>query len=71
MKEKYYLVTIEEILSRTVKVKAESLEDAELKVEEGYYKEKIILDAEDVSSRDFTAKEVTCEDLDLYEEVEE
>lgn len=70
MKDKYYLVTVEETLSRTIKVKAESLDDAELKAEEGYYKEKIILDAEDVSSRNFTAREVTDEDLDLYYEME-
>lgn len=70
MEEKYYLVRIEETLSRTVKVKAESLEDAERKVEDAYYIGDIILDADDFSDKEFAAREVTDEDLELYEEVE-
>lgn len=69
MEGKYYLVTIEEVLSRTIKVKADSLDTAEEKAEEIYYEEKIILDAEDISGRSFVAREVTDEDLSLYEEV--
>ena len=69
--EKYYLVTVEEILSRTLKVKAESLEDAERKVDFAYDLCDIVLDAEDFSDKEITAREVTDEDLDLYEELED
>jgi len=69
MEEKYYLVTIEETLSRTVKVKAENLEDAEDIVGSAYNNCEIILDAEDFVDKEITAREATDEDLDLYEEV--
>lgn len=69
MKEKYYLVTIEETLSRTVKVKAESLEDAERKVESSYRDCDIILDSEDYVDTEISAREVDDEDLSLYEEL--
>lgn len=69
MKEKYYLVTVEETLSRTVKVKAESLEDAEDIVGAAYNNCEIILDAEDFVDKEITARETNGEDLDLYEEV--
>ena len=70
MKGKYYLVTIEETLSRTVKVKAESLEDAEDIVGYAYHNCEIILDAEDFVDKEITARETNGEDLDLYEYVE-
>lgn len=72
MENKYYLVTIEETLSRTVKVKANSLEDAERKVEDAYNPPRcdIILDADDFCEKEITAREVTDDDLSLYEEVE-
>lgn len=70
MEEKYYLVTIEETLSRTLKVKAESLEDAEEKVGDAYHNCEIILDAEDFVDKEITARETTNEDLSLYEELE-
>jgi hypothetical protein len=71
MEEKYYLVTIEETLSRTVKVKAESLEDAEEKVGAAYNDCKIILDAEDYVDTTFSTREITDEDLYLYEKLED
>lgn len=73
MEEKYYLVTIEETLSRTVKVKANSIEEAERKVEDAYNPPRceIILDADDFCEKEITAREVANEDLDLYEEIEE
>ena len=74
MNNKYYLVTIEETLSRTVKVKAESLEDAERKVEDAYRPPRceIILDADDNVEITFSPREATEDDcLDWYEEVEE
>ena len=69
--EKYYLVTIEETLSRTVKVKANSLNEAAIKVENAYDNCEIVLDAEDFCDKEITAREATDEDLNLYEEVEE
>lgn len=70
---KYYLVTIEETLSRTVKVKAESLEDAEEKVGTAYHNCEIILDAEDFVDKEITAREVDEEwdSLELFEEIKE
>ena len=42
-----YKITITETMSRTVKVRAKSLKDAEYKVENNYYSEKYVLDADD------------------------
>ena len=67
----YYLVTIEETLSRTVKVKAENAEHAYYKAERAYRECDIVLDAEDFCDKEITAREVTDEDLNLYEEVME
>lgn len=71
--EKYYLVTITETSSRTVKVKASSLEEAEEKIEQAYDKSKIILGADDFDDKEITAREHNpedpYEDLDLYEEI--
>lgn len=75
MEEKYFLVTIEETLSRTVKVKAESLQDAERKVEDAYRPPRceIILDADDHVETSFTPREVDGEwdSLELFEEIME
>ena len=68
-REEYYLVTITETSSRTVKVKANSLKDAEDKVELAYDKGDIILNADDFDEKEISAREVTDEDLELYEEV--
>ena len=69
MEEKYYLVTVEETLLRTVKVKANSLEEAEERVGAAYHNCEIILDAEDFVDKEITVRETSGEDLDLYEEV--
>lgn len=68
--EKYYLVTVEETLSRTVKVKANSLNEAAIKVEEAYGNCEIVLDTKDFCDKEITAREATDEDLNLYEELE-
>lgn len=44
---KTYKVTITETISRTVSVKAKSLKEAKYKVENNYYSEKYVLDADD------------------------
>lgn len=67
--EDYYLVTITETSSRTVKVKASSLEEAEFKAEIAYDTGDIILDADDFDEKEITAREVTDESLDWYEEL--
>lgn len=71
MEEKYFLVTVEETLSRTVKVKTESIEDAVYIVEAAYGRCKIILDADDHVETSFTPREVDeeCDSLELYEEI--
>ena len=72
MEEKYYLVRIEETLSRTVKVKASSLDEAAEKVEYAYREEgTIMLNAEDFVCGEIFEREVTDEDLSLYWELEE
>lgn len=69
--EKYYLATVEETLSRTVKVKADNLDEAYRKVKDAYRECEIVLDADDFVDKEITAREVADEDLSLYEEVEE
>ena len=73
MEEKYYLVTVEETLSRTVKVKAESLQDAERKVEDAYKPPRceIILDADDHVETSFIPREADekWDSLELFEEI--
>lgn len=75
MENKYYLVTIEETLSRTMKVKANSLEEAERKVEAAYNPPRceIVLDADDHVETSFTPREVDEEwdSLELFEEIYE
>ena len=51
-----YLVNIEEILKRDVIIEADSPEDAEEKVEDLYYKQKIILDYSDFEGGSQTIK---------------
>ena len=67
---KYYLVTIEETLSRTVKVKANNINEAIDKVEDAYDNCDIVLDAEDFCGKEINARLVTDEDLSLYEDIE-
>jgi hypothetical protein len=70
--KKYYLVTVEETLSRTYKVKASSLEEAEEKMEYAYREEgTIILDADDFVCGEVQGREVKDEDLSLYMELED
>lgn len=73
-KEEYYLVRIEETLARTFKVsknKANTLEEAEALATDVYQNVGIILDADDFSEVEITAREVSGEDLSLFEEIEE
>lgn len=68
----FYLVRVEEILARTVKIdksKAGSLEEAEDYVRGLYENGDIILDLEDFFEREITAREVKNEDLSLFEDV--
>ena len=51
--EKEFDVEIKEILSRVEKVKAKSLDEAINKAMDMYYKEKIVLDAQDMKDVDF------------------
>ena len=51
-----YTVTITELLQRRVPVKANSLEEAQYKVETDYYSEKYILDADDFVRTTFKTK---------------
>ena len=50
---KAYAITVREILEKTVCVEAENLTEAFDKVESAYYDEKIILEPEDLSCREF------------------
>lgn len=68
----FYLVRVEEILARTVKIdksKAGSLEEAEDYVRELYKSGDIVLDSDDFFDKEITAREVENEDLSLYEDV--
>lgn len=70
--DKYYLVRVEETLARTYKVKANSLEEAEEKMEHAYREEgTVILDADDFVCGEITGREVKDEDLSIYWELEE
>lgn len=48
-----YAITVREILEKTVCVEAEDLDEAIDKVESAYYNVEIILEAEDLSEREF------------------
>ena len=68
--EKYFLVRVEETLSRTYKVKANSLEEAEEKMNQAYREDgTVILDAADFLEGKIFGREVKDEDLDLYEKL--
>lgn len=56
--KKEYVVYITETLQRKVKVKADSLTDAEEKVQEMYSKEKITLDYNDYLQVEFDARNI-------------
>ena len=53
---KTYKVNITETMSRTVSVKAKSLKEARCKVENNYYSEKFVLDADDFVGVTFKSK---------------
>lgn len=68
----FYLVRVEEILARTVKIdksKAGSLEEAEDYVRGLYENGDIVLDSEDFFEQKIAAREVENEDLSLFEDV--
>ena len=71
--EKYYLVKMVETASKTVKVKAKSLEEAQEKVENAWHNCEVIIEPEDFDEIDFFAREYNEDDpwenLDCYEEV--
>lgn len=56
--QKEYIVYITETLQRKVKVKADSLTDAEEKVQEMYSKEEITLDYNDYLQVEFDARNI-------------
>ena len=65
-----YLVTVTETLTRTYKVRAEDLDEAEALVEDEYRKGNVFLDsAEYFDDIEFSAREHTNEDLSLYPEL--
>lgn len=65
-----YLVTIEEILSKTVLIEAESEEEAIDIVEDKYRKADIVLDSENFCDKEITARLSTHDDdINLYDEV--
>lgn len=65
-----YLVTVTETLTRTYKVRAEDLDEAEALVEDEYRKGNVFLDsAEYFDDIEFSAREHTDEDLSLYPEL--
>lgn len=66
-----YLVTIEETLSKTVLIEAESEEEAVDIVEDKYRNADIILDSENFCDKEITARLSTHDDdISLYEEIE-
>lgn len=69
-----YLVRITETSSRTVIVEADNMQDAERKVNNAYYDEKIVLDYDDFDEYEIkTIREAVNNDKMLYDvlEVEE
>ena len=69
-----YLVRITETSSRTVIVEADNMQDAERKVNNAYYDEKIVLDYDDFDEYEIeTIREAANNDEMLYDvlEVEE
>ena len=68
--EKYYIVNIVETSSKTVKVKAHSLEEAQEKVTDAWDNCHIIIEPEDFDGVEYFPRNVRDEDLSCYEEVE-
>lgn len=64
--EKYFLVEVTETLQRTVKVKAETPEDAERIAKQGYSECLIELDAEDLTDVSYLTTEITEDNNDSY-----
>ena len=64
--EKYFLVEVTETLQRTVKVKAETPEDAERITKQGYRECLIELDAEDLTDVSYLTTEITEDNNDSY-----
>lgn len=52
-------VTVTEILSRTIDIEADTLEDAIAQVEKGYENEEIVLDWSDFQESNITGTEVS------------
>jgi len=72
MENKYYLVDILEHYSKRVKVKAKDFDEACDKVDKAWREKKIVMDGDDYADGEVVGgKEVTDEDLNMYEEVEE
>ena len=70
--EKYFLVDIVEHYSKRVKVKAKDFDEACAKVDEACREGKVKMNGDDYADGEITdGKEVTNEDLSMYEEVEE
>ena len=68
--DEIYLVTVTETLTRTYKVRAEDLDEAEALAEDEYRKGNVFLDsAEYLDDIEFSAREHTDEDLSLYPEL--
>ena len=67
--EKYYLVRVVETLARTVKVKADSIDDVFNIVEKEYENGNIVLDYYDFEGVEYYPRDVKGENLELYEEV--
>ena len=63
-----YSVQIKEVLQRTVLVEAESLCDAEEKVEAAYDNEEIVLDYKDYVGASFSGKEIDSDDYETLAE---
>lgn len=67
--DKYYLVRVVETLARTVKVKADSVDDVLNIVEKEYGNGSIVLDYDDFEGVEYYPRDVKGENLELYEEV--
>ncbi len=63
-----YLVNVEEILSRDLIIEAENESDAEDKVEQLYYDEKIVLDYNDFIGEPTIKCKRTCSEIEVCSE---
>ena len=66
-----YLVNVKEVLSRDIIIEAESETDAEYKVEDLYYKEKIVLDYNDFIGEPTIKCKRVCAETEICTEFEE